>query len=139
MTNPVHRGFKTAILPEQLQQIITSQTIFRAKSPKRGRHVWPRSQSATTERKTAGFPTKTFYFSFFFWGGSIGTRSYLMTREIRAENFIYFNAEIRFKLACVPPDNRVPRRGGQTESLWDCNYGRRSLELRAEPSVDTEE
>ena len=42
-----------------------------------------------------------------------------------------FVSGIRLKLSFVPSVNTV-QNGGQTESLWGCNYKRRGLELSAE-------
>ena len=51
-----------------------------------------------------------------------------------AANYINLNAGNRLNSSCFPPVNIVSR-GRQTESLWARNYGRRGMELGAEPSV----
>ena len=62
---------------------------------------------------------------------SDGTRS-LMTRDISCKldeaNYTRLNSGMRLRPSCIPPIDTVLH-GVQTERLWDCNYGRRNLEL----------
>ena len=41
--------------------------------------------------------------------------------------YIHLNAGLRLESLSIPVVNTVPH-GGQTESLWNCNYGRKGSE-----------
>ena len=59
-----------------------------------------------------------------------------MTRVQRQQNetnCLHLVAGIRLRLTGIAPANKV-QHGGQTESLWDHNYERRSLGVNVKPS-----
>ena len=58
--------------------------------------------------------------------------------QLNKANYIHLNARISLKkkLSCIPLVNTV-HHGGQIESLWEQNYGRRGLELSMDPSIQT--
>ena len=49
-------------------------------------------------------------------------------------NYARLNAEISLKSSCIPPVGPV-QHSGEIESWWDCDYGRRGLELGEEPDI----
>ena len=120
-TFPVCRGSQAANHPSSFSQSERHKLYSSQKKTKSGHHVWPTSFNRATE-----------------WWTPMNEASQTRLWRLKCDHDL-LDKNLRLCLVSDPNhwefyQSTVPH-GNQTKSLWDRSYGRRGLELRADPSA----